>query len=101
MDFSYIEDKFKGQKTKVGIIGATRGYGYTIVVQLLYTPQCSLRLICSRHPDECVQVLEKVGYDKKLVKVCETEARSRLSQPVSTRPPQRAAKARASSSAWL
>ena len=23
MDFSYIEDKFKGQKTKVGIIGAT------------------------------------------------------------------------------
>ena len=81
MDYSYIEDKFKGQKTKVGIIGATRGYGYTIVVQLLYTPQCSLRLICSRHPDECVQVLEKVGYDKKLVKVCETEAQVKACGP--------------------
>ena len=72
MDYSYFEDKFAGQKTKVGIIGATRGYGYTIVVQLLYTPQCSLRLICSRHPDECVDVLKKVGYNEKLIKVCET-----------------------------
>lgn len=72
MDYSYFEDRFAGKKTKVGIIGATRGYGYTIVVQLLYTPQCSLRLICSRHPDECVEVLEKVGYKKSLIKVCET-----------------------------
>ncbi|MBQ7645312.1 MAG: hypothetical protein IJS84_09840, partial [Spirochaetales bacterium] len=72
MDYSYFEDKFAGQKTKVGIIGATRGYGYTIVVQLLYTPQCSLRLICSRHPDECVDVLKKVGYNEKLIKVCAT-----------------------------
>ena len=72
MDYSYFEDKFAGRKTKVGIIGATRGYGYTIVVQLLYTPQCSLRLICSRHPDECVDVLKKVGYNEKLIKVCAT-----------------------------
>lgn len=81
MDYSYIEDKFKGQKTKVGIIGATRGYGYTIVVQLHYTPQCSLRLICSRHPDECVDVLKKVGYDEKLIKVCATEADAKACGP--------------------
>ena len=74
MDYSYIEDKYKGQKTKVGIIGATRGYGYTIVVQLFYTPMCALRLICSRHTDECVDVLKKVGYNEKLIKVCATSA---------------------------
>ena len=73
MDYQYLEKTYRGQKTKVGIIGATRGYGYTIVVQLLYTPMCRLRLICSRHPDECVEVLERLGYDKSLIRVCETE----------------------------
>lgn len=74
MDYSYIEDKFKGKKSKVGIIGATRGYGYTVVVQLKYTPMCSLRLICSRNTDECVRVLVKIGYDRAKIRVCETPA---------------------------
>ncbi len=70
MDFNYLLRKYKGQKVKVGVIGATRGYGYTIIDQLRKSPLCALRFISSRHSEECRSVLLELGYDEKRIKVC-------------------------------
>ena len=70
MEFNYLLRKYKGQKVKVGVIGATRGYGYTIIDQLRKSPLCALRFISSRHSEECRSVLLELGYDEKRIKVC-------------------------------
>lgn len=34
MDYTYLMKTFKGRRSRVGIIGATRGYGYTLLAQI-------------------------------------------------------------------
>lgn len=72
MDYSFLQQKYNGQTTKIGVIGATRGYGYTIISQLVDTPMCTLRFICSRHPEDCRSVLIELGYDSNYIKICLT-----------------------------
>lgn len=74
MDYSYFERAFKGASIKVGVIGATRGYGYTIISQLAYASMCRLRFVCSRHPLECDAVLRELGYESSLIKICSDAA---------------------------
>ena len=57
MDYTSLFKNNGGKKSKVGIIGATRGYGYTLLAQIPKVELMELRLISSRHTDECVEVL--------------------------------------------
>lgn len=68
MDFLNIS-KIK-KKSKVGIIGATKGFGYTVLAQLSTVDKVDLRVVNSRNAKECCDVLEEIGYDMDKVVVC-------------------------------
>lgn len=72
MDYTYLFQNAGDKKSRVGIIGATRGYGYTLLAQIPKVKQMELRLISSRHPDECHDVLTDLGYPEGKIKVCNT-----------------------------
>lgn len=61
MDFTAI-GKNDVPRSRLGIIGATRGYGYTLLAQMRHVSFLQLRVISSRHTQECRQVLEELGY---------------------------------------
>lgn len=73
MDYTNLLNDSSGKKSKVGIIGATRGYGYTLLAQIPRVKHMDLRVICSRHPEECMEVLKEIGYDESQVVVCENK----------------------------
>ena len=62
MDYTNLWINKEGKTSKVGIIGATKGYGYTLLAQIPKVKNMKLRVICSRHTDECQEVLREVGY---------------------------------------
>ena len=70
MDYTSLFKNNGGKKSKVGIIGATRGYGYTLLAQIPKVELMELRLISSRHTDECVEVLTGLGYRKEDIIIC-------------------------------
>lgn len=70
MDYTKLINDNIGKKSKVGIIGATRGYGYTLLAQIPKVKLMDLRVICSRHPEECLAVLKEIGYDEKKIVFC-------------------------------
>ena len=71
MDYTHL---FKSEtSSKIGIIGATKGYGYTLLAQIVHSRNIQLRVICSRHSDECLAVLTELGYDASDIVVCSTE----------------------------
>jgi len=59
MDYTNLL-RHSAKRSRVGIIGATRGYGYTLLAQIPGTAHMDLRVICSRHPEECRHVLEEI-----------------------------------------
>ncbi|RGY95643.1 homoserine dehydrogenase [Clostridium sp. AM58-1XD] len=71
MDYTNLFKSCEGRKSRVGIIGATRGYGYTLLAQIPKVELMELRLISSRHTDECVEVLTGLGYKEEKIVVCE------------------------------
>lgn len=71
MDYTNLLNDSTGKKSKVGIIGATRGYGYTLLAQIPKVRLMELRVICSRHPEECLEVLKEIGYDEGRIVFCE------------------------------
>ena len=70
MDYTNLINDKSGKKSRVGIIGATRGYGYTLLAQIPHVKHMELRVISSRHTDECIAVLEEIGYTKDQIVVC-------------------------------
>ncbi len=74
MDYTNLMNDNTGKKSKVGIIGATRGYGYTLLAQIPKVRLMDLRVICSRHPDECLEVLKEIGYEEDRIVFCEEKA---------------------------
>lgn len=72
MDYTNLSN-MKGRKSRVGIVGATRGYGYTLLAQIPKVQLMDLRVVCSRHPDECLDVLKEIGYDPKKIVLCDSE----------------------------
>ena len=72
MDYSTLLKNPEGKISKVGIVGATKGYGYTLLAQIPHVKNMELRVICSRHTDECISVLTEVGYPTEKIVVCET-----------------------------
>ena len=73
MDYTNLWINREGKVSKVGIIGATKGYGYTLLAQIPKVKNMELRVICSRHTDECMDVLKEVGYTEDRIAVCPTE----------------------------
>lgn len=71
MDYTSLMNNQDGKKSKVGIIGATRGYGYTLLAQIPRIPMMELKVISSRHTDECMEVLTGLGYKEEKIIVCE------------------------------
>lgn len=71
MDYTNLSNLKTEKKSKVGIIGATRGYGYTLLAQIPKVTLMELRVVCSRHPEECYAVLKEIGYDIHKVVLCE------------------------------
>ena len=71
MDYTKLLNDRSGKKSKVGIIGATRGYGYTLLAQIPKVKLMELRVICSRHPEECLDVLKEIGYEESKIVFCE------------------------------
>lgn len=57
-------------KSKVGIVGASEGFGYTTLVQLSYVEQVDVRVVCALEIDECLKELNDLGYDQNRVNVC-------------------------------
>ncbi|MCD8084426.1 MAG: homoserine dehydrogenase [Clostridiales bacterium] len=74
MDFTSLFTDKNGEKSKVGIIGATRGYGYTLLAQIPKVKLMELRVICSRHTEECLDVLKEIGYDENKIVICADKA---------------------------
>ena len=72
MDYTNLLNLQTDKRSKVGIIGATRGYGYTLLAQIPKVRLMELRVICSRHPEECFTVLKEIGYDTGRIVVCDT-----------------------------
>ena len=72
MDYTNLLNKNDGKKSKVGIIGATRGYGYTLLAQIPKVSLMELRVICSRHTDECMEVLTGLHYPEEKIVLCES-----------------------------
>ena len=72
MDFTNLLNK-TSKKSKLGIIGATKGFGYTLLVQLTTVEKIDLKVVSSRNAKECYSVLEEIGYNMNKVVVCKTE----------------------------
>ncbi len=72
MDYTNLL-KHSTKRSRVGIIGATRGYGYTLLAQIPKVKLMDLRVICSRHPHECLEVLKEIGYEESRIVVCRDE----------------------------
>ena len=73
MDYTNLINNISGKISKVGIIGATRGYGYTLLAQIPKVKHMDLRIICSRHTDECMNVLKEIGYGERDIVVCQNK----------------------------
>lgn len=71
MDYTNLFSAAGDRVSRIGVIGATRGYGYTLLAQIPSTQRLKLRAVCSRHPEECLAVLEEIGYDMEQVWVCQ------------------------------
>lgn len=71
VNFTHFFDQC-GKVSSVGVIGATKGYGYTLLAQIPKVNRMTLRLISSRHPEECIAVLTELGYPTERFLVCES-----------------------------
>jgi predicted homoserine dehydrogenase-like protein len=74
MDYTNLMNDCSGKISKVGVIGATRGYGYTLLAQIPHVRHMELRVICSRHEDECLATLKEIGYEESRIYYCRDKA---------------------------
>lgn len=73
MDYTSLFNTARKKISKVGIIGATRGYGYTLLAQIPKVKNMMLRVICSRHPEDCREVLLEIGYPQDRIIFCQSK----------------------------
>lgn len=81
MDYTNLLKNSAGRNSRIGIIGATRGYGYTLLVQIPKVVLMELRLISARNTVECLEVLAEMGYQESEIVVCETKEAVRQAPP--------------------
>jgi len=51
MNYTYLFQNCGEKTSLVGIIGATKGYGYTLLAQIRKVEHMRLRLVSSCHPE--------------------------------------------------
>jgi len=73
MDYTNLIKNEANKRSKVGVIGATRGYGYTLLAQMKNVKHMDLRVICSRHTEECLEVLKEIGYPEEKIVICQNK----------------------------
>ncbi|MCI8658920.1 MAG: homoserine dehydrogenase [Lachnospiraceae bacterium] len=71
MDYSFLIKNSSNKKSRVGIVGATSGYGYTLLAQISQVSLIKLRMICALDAKDCQRVLLELGYDKERIVICE------------------------------
>lgn len=71
MDYNFLIKNSKGRKSRVGIVGATSGYGYTLLAQISQVSLMELRMICALDAGDCQRVLLELGYSKENMVICE------------------------------
>lgn len=59
MDYTNLLKDKSGKVSKVGIVGATKGYGYTLLAQIPKVAHMELRVIALCHLEECEEVLKE------------------------------------------
>ena len=72
MDYTTLLLDQSGKVSSVGIVGASKGYGYTLLAQMPTVAHMKLRAVCSRHTDEMAQVLREIGYAESRFAFCES-----------------------------
>ena len=70
MDYTNLLNDKSGKISKVGIVGATKGYGYTLLAQIPKVKHMVLRVICSRHSEDSKEVLKEVCYEEADIVLC-------------------------------
>ncbi|MCC8026089.1 MAG: homoserine dehydrogenase [Clostridium sp.] len=73
MDYTNLFKGSEGKTSRVGIIGATRGYGYTLLAQIPRVDRMELRLISARHTEECMEALRGLGYRDEDIALCKNK----------------------------
>ncbi|MCI5840108.1 MAG: hypothetical protein SOZ89_06540 [Peptoniphilaceae bacterium] len=66
MDYTHFFTEKK--EVKVGIIGATKGYGLTVLSQIKNVEKIKLRAISSRSIEDCRNILLEMGYPNEKIK---------------------------------
>lgn len=61
----------ENKKVKLGILGATKGYGLTVLSQIKNVEKIQLRVISSRSLKDCKKILLDIGYDSNRIVECE------------------------------
>ncbi|PAF23068.1 homoserine dehydrogenase [Terribacillus saccharophilus] len=68
MDYTKLLDYDK--KIKLGIVGASQGFGYTSLVQLKNVNQIDVRIVCSIDIEASYNALIESGYNKEKIVIC-------------------------------
>lgn len=74
MNYTNLITNESGKTSKVGIIGATRGFGYTLLAQIPTVKHMNLRVISSRNQEECLEVLKEIGYSENKIVICKNKS---------------------------
>lgn len=72
MDYSFLMKNNSQKRSRVGIVGATSGYGYTLLAQIAQVPLMELGAVCALRVEDCQRVLLELGYEKENLVICET-----------------------------
>ncbi|MDN6630253.1 MAG: hypothetical protein L0K90_03215 [Staphylococcus equorum] len=70
MDYSNLLN-YDG-KIKLGIVGASQGFGYTTLVQIKNVEQIDLQAVSSIDVEESYKALVEIGYEEERIVVCYT-----------------------------
>ena len=73
MDYTNLLNSHSGKASRVGLIGANQGFGYTLLAQMSKVKQLELRVVCDLDPEKSVEVLKETGFCGKEILVCETK----------------------------
>jgi len=68
MDYSKIQKS--GTKIKLGIVGASEGFGYTTLAQIKNVSQIDIRVVSSIDIEGSYQALLETGYDENRIIIC-------------------------------
>ena len=73
MDYTSLIHEENPAPIKLGLVGATGGFGYTLLAQLPHVRQIALRAVCALDAEECIRDLAEIGYARSKIVFCQDE----------------------------